>query len=165
MSSVNGQIVEALPHLQRYAWHLTRSRDEADDLVQDCVERAMRKCDLFEPGTSLRAWMFTMMRNIFINGKRRQSVSDRHLDSLTHGAPMRQEPTQFHSAVLTRTRTAIDSLSEDEREAVMLLAVQQRSYLEVAAENGNPTGTMKSRLSRARAKLRSAVMEDGPAAA
>lgn len=160
MSSVNGQIVDTLPHLHRYAWHLTRSRDEADDLVQDCIERAMRKSELFQPGTSLRAWMFTMMRNIFINGKRRQSVSDRHLDGLTRSAPMRQEPTQFHAAVLSRTQTAIDSLSEDEREAVMLLAVEQHSYIEVAAENGNPTGTMKSRLSRARAKLRAAVMED-----
>ena len=161
MSSVNGQIVDTLPHLQRYAWRLTRSRDEADDLVQDCVERAMRKSELFEPGTSLRAWMFTMMRNIFINGKRRQAVSDRHLDGLARGAPMRQEPTQFHAAVLTRAHAAIASLSDEEREAVVLLAVQQRSYLEVTAENGNPTGTMKSRLSRARIKLRAAVLDDG----
>ena len=160
MASVNGQIIETLPHLQRYAWHLTRSRDAADDLVQDCVERAMRKSDLFAQGTSLRAWMFTMMRNIFINGKRRDAVSRRHLDGLVNDAPRVQEPAQFHSAMLSRAQTAIEALSDEEREAVALLAVDQRSYLEVAEELGDPSGTLKSRLSRARAKLRVAVLED-----
>jgi RNA polymerase sigma-70 factor (ECF subfamily) len=157
---MNRQIVDALPHLQRYAWHLTRRRDEADDLVQDCVERTMLKSALFAQGTNLRAWMFTMMRNIFINGKRRQGVADRHVASLKHDGPSAQQPTQFHAAVLRRTHAAIDRLSSEEREAVMLLAVQQRSYGEVTTENGSPIGTMKSRLSRARAKLRKAVLED-----
>ncbi len=160
MPSINNQIVEILPHLQRYGLFLARNSEQAEDVVQDCVERAITNAVLFQDGTNLRAWMFAMMRNIFINGKRRQSVSDRHLDGLIHGGPMRQEPTQFHAAMLSRTQAAIDSLSDDEREAVMLLAVEQRSYFEVTAENGNPTGTMKSRLSRARGKLRRAVLAE-----
>jgi len=163
MSAENVQIVDALPHLRRYAMTLTRSHDEAADLVQDCVERALRKTELFEPGTSMRAWMFTMMRNIFINGKRRGGVSDRYLEGLAKGGPRTQEPAQFHAAMLSRTQKAIATLSDDEREAVMLLAVDQCSYQEVAEASGQATGTLKSRLSRARAKLRDQVLLEAAA--
>lgn len=163
MPLMNCQIVDALPHLQRYAQHLTRQRDEADDLVQDCVERAMLRSALFEQGTNLRAWMFTMMRNIFINGKRRQMVADRHVQTLKQYSPHAQQPTQFHSAVLARAHAAIRRLSDEEREAVIMLAVEQRSYEETTARNGKPTGTMKSRLSRPRTKLRKQVLaEESP---
>ena len=145
MTAINDQIVEALPHLQRYACHLTRRRDQAEDLVQDCVERAMTKRELFRDGTDLRAWMFTMMRNVFINGRRRQQVSDRCADAAKRGGSASQPPAQFHSALLARTQAALERLTDDEREAVMTLAVEQRSYQETTAQNGNPTGTMKSR--------------------
>ena len=161
MPSINDQIVDTLPHLQRYAWHLTRRRDQADDLVQDCVERALTKSELFQDGTNLRAWMFTMMRNIFINGTRRRQVSDRYADSAKRDGSSSQPPAQFHSALLARTQAALERLTDDEREAVMTLAVEQRSYQETTAQNGNPTGTMKSRLSRARTKLRKAVLAEG----
>ena len=160
MASLNHQLIETIPHLQRYAWHLARNRDEAEDLVQDCIERALRKSDLFERGTNLRAWMFTMMRNIFINGKRRQGISDTYLSGLRADAPQAQSPSQMPSAMLSRTVEAMDALSSEEREAVVLLGIEQRSYREVADETGLPIGTMKSRLSRGRAKLRHQLMRE-----
>jgi RNA polymerase sigma-70 factor (ECF subfamily) len=160
MASLNHQLIETIPHLQRYAWHLARNRDEADDLVQDCIERALRKSDLFERGTNLRAWMFTMMRNIFINGKRRQGVADNYLSGVRADSRQVQNPSQLDSAMLSRTYEALESLSGEEREAVVLLGIEQRSYREVADETGLPIGTMKSRLSRGRAKLRHSLMRD-----
>ena len=160
MPSINALLVDTLPHLQRYAWHLTRNRDDAEDLVQDCVERALMKSELFEQGTSLRAWMFTMMRNLFINGARHRSVTDKHAASVQMRGDQSSAPSQHDSVMLSRTFEAIESLSDEEREAVLLLGAQQLSYQEVAAESGLPIGTMKSRLSRGRAKLRTRVMGD-----
>lgn len=160
MSSINALLVETLPHLQRYAWHLTRNRDDADDLVQDCIERALMKSELFEQGTSLRAWMFTMMRNLFINGARHRNVADKYAAGVKMRGDRTQAPSQHDAVMLSRTLEAVGALSEEERDAVMLLGAQQLSYQEVAAESGLPVGTMKSRLSRGRAKLRARVMGD-----
>lgn len=163
MSSINALLVETLPHLQRYAWHLTRNRDDAEDLVQDCVERALMKSELFERGTSLRAWMFTMMRNLFINGARHRSVTDKYAAGVQLRGDQSQAPSQHDAVMLSRTFEAIESLSEEEREAVLLLGARQLSYHEVAADSGLPIGTMKSRLSRGRSKLRSRVMGEAGA--
>ena len=159
MPSITDQIVETLPHLQRFAFFLTRDKDQADDLVQDCIERALIKSELFEPGTSLRAWMFTLMRNIFINGKRKQVVAARYTETARREGSSVQQPAQFHSAVLARAQAAIERLTDEEREAVQLLAVEQRSYETVAGAD-RPIGTLKSRLSRARGKLRRAVLAE-----
>ena len=158
MPSVNNQIVEILPHLQRYGRFLARNPEQADDLVQDCVERAMRKADFFQDGTNLRAWMFTMMRNIFVNGKRRQAVAARHAEGVKSHAQSCCEPAQFHSVLLSRVQSAMEALSHEEREVVMKLGVEQWPYRDLVAETGSPAGTMKSRLSRARGKLRKAVL-------
>jgi len=160
MSSINALLVETLPHLHRYAWHLTRNRDDADDLVQDCVERALMKSELFEQGTSLRAWMFTMMRNLFINGARHRGVADKYAAGVQARGDRSSAPAQHDAVMLSRTMEAIDGLSDEEREAVLLLGAQQLSYQEVAEDSGLPIGTMKSRLSRGRAKLRARVMGD-----
>lgn len=158
MPSINDHIVDILPHLRRYARFLARNPAEADDLVQDCVERAMLKADHFHDGTNLRAWMFTMMRNIFVNGKRRQAVAARHAEGVRSEPRSYCEPAQFQSALLSRVQSAMEALSHEEREVVMRLGVEQRPYEELVAETGSPAGTMKSRLSRARGKLRRAVL-------
>ena len=164
MPSINDQIIEALPHLQRFARFLARNPGQAEDLVQDCVERTLMKSELFQEGTSFRSWMFTMMRNIFLDGTRRKAVVHRHAEAVRHEGPTRTDPSQFQAVLLSRTHAAIESLSKEEREVVMNLAVKERSYQELAAENGVPMGTMKSRLSRARGKLRQAVLaEERPA--
>jgi len=157
MTDLRNEVVEIVPELKRYARMLTAAEDQAEDLVQDCVERALRKSDLFEPGTNSRAWMFTMMRNLFINGKRREKVSARYLDSVVHNAPQSEPARQFDRIFLTEALTALDDLSGQEREAVRLLAIEERSHNDAAERTGMPVGTMKSRLSRGRSKLRSVM--------
>ena len=160
MPSINDQLVDVLPHLQRYARFLAHDVDQANDLVQDCVERAITKADLFGEGTCLRAWMFTMMRNIFINGKRRKAVAERYAGAAKSDALTVAAPSQFDAVMLSRTAAAMERLTQEERELVMWLAVEQRGYHAVAKAHGQPVGTFKSRLSRARRKLRAEVLAE-----
>ena len=157
MQNLNDQIVEVLPHLERYARHLAQDRDEAQDLVQDCVERALMKSDLYCPDTNLRAWMFTMMRNLFIKGTRRKRVAHTYAENSRHDAHLIQLPRQNDAVMLSETMTALRSLSDIERQAVIMLGIEQRSHNEVAKRTRLPVGTLKSRLSRGRAKLRAIV--------
>jgi RNA polymerase sigma factor (sigma-70 family) len=76
---VKALLIENLPHLERYALHLTRSRTEAEDLVQDCAERALLKSELFQAGSNFRAWLFTIMHNLFLNKARRNRVAAQYL--------------------------------------------------------------------------------------
>ncbi|MEO5374403.1 MAG: sigma-70 family RNA polymerase sigma factor [Alphaproteobacteria bacterium] len=158
MSDLHSQIVTILPDLKRYACSLTTTSDDADDLVHDCVERALRKTDLYETGTNLRAWMFTMMRNLFISSKRRQKVSNHYIDMAGVFGRTCVSPEQINRTFLAETGIALERLTVDEREAIRLLAVENRSHSEAAAAAGQPVGTMKSRLSRGRAKLRAIMM-------
>lgn len=154
------QLVEVIPHLNRYALKIAGSHDEAEDLVQDCVERALRKADLYKPGTNLRAWMFTMMRNLFINRKRREKVSHRYAETVRNESNMTTSPGQITHVFLNQTMAALDGLGREEREAVRLLGLEERSHREAADEMDLPVGTMKSRLFRARAKLRTHMALD-----
>jgi RNA polymerase sigma-70 factor, ECF subfamily len=154
-ANVGAGVADVMPHLRRYAWSLTRNRDRADDLVQDTVERMLAKAELYREGSNLRAWGFTMMRNIFINGKRHDAVASRHEQYLMRTDALHvQPPNQFEAALLQEVAREIAGLSQEEREAVLLLGAEQRSHRELADETGLPIGTMKSRLSRGRAKLR-----------
>lgn len=162
MSTANMQIEALIPDLKRYARSLARSEDDANDLVQDCVERAIRKWDLYKPGTNLRSWLFTMMRNVFISQKRRDAVSYRYMQQAVHDGNTVARPNQMHSVYLNETVAAMDALSEQERAAVQMLGMEERSHQEAAGETALPVGTMKSRLSRGRANLRTVLqMADG----
>lgn len=133
---------------------ITGSPDQADDLVQDCIERALRKADLYQPGTNLRAWLFTIMRNTFINNKRREKVVRRHADSVRAEGASITQPNQITRVFLNQTMSALSGFGADEQDAMWLLGVEERSH-QYAAETLNlPVGTMKSRLFRARTKLR-----------
>ena len=79
MSAFQTELQDLIPDLTRFARSLTRNEDNAHDLVQDCVERALRKKALFQAGTSLKSWLFTLMRNIFISGKRREALDRRSM--------------------------------------------------------------------------------------
>lgn len=165
MSTANTQIAELIPDLKRYARSLARSEDDANDLVQDCVERAIRKWDLYKPGTNLRSWLFTMMRNVFISQKRRDAVAYRYMQTTVHDESMVARPNQVHSVFLNEAVAAMDALSEQERAAVRMLGMEERSHQEAATETTLPVGTMKSRLSRGRANLRTILqMAEGDAA-
>ncbi|MCA1972798.1 MAG: sigma-70 family RNA polymerase sigma factor [Caenispirillum sp.] len=162
MSTANMQIEALIPDLKRYARSLARSEDDANDLVQDCVERAIRKWDLYKPGTNLRSWLFTMMRNVFISQKRRDAVSYRYMQQAVHDESTIARPNQMHSVYLKETVAAMEALSDQERAAVMMLGMEERSHQEAAGETSLPVGTMKSRLSRGRANLRTVMqMSDG----
>jgi RNA polymerase sigma-70 factor (ECF subfamily) len=155
------QIEPLLPDLKRYARSLARGEDDANDLVQDCVERALVKSDLYREGTNLRSWMFTLMRNVFISQKRRDAVAKRYLQHAMHHGASIALPSQTHKVFLNETMDAIGRLSVQERSAITMLGLEERSHQEAAEETRLPVGTMKSRLSRGRANLRESLRVDG----
>ncbi|EKV31523.1 ECF sigma factor [Caenispirillum salinarum AK4] len=156
------QIEAQIPDLKRYARSLARSEADANDLVQDCVERALLKWHLYKPGTNLRSWLFTMMRNVFISQKRREAVSQRYMSQAVHDESTIARPSQMHSVYLKETVQAMEELSEQERSAVQMLGIDELSHQAAAELNSLPVGTMKSRLSRGRANLRTVLqMSDG----
>ncbi len=161
MPNLNLQLVDQLPHLRRFALTLTRNPDAAGDLVQDCMERAMRKAATFEPGTNLRAWLFTMMRNQFINGARHRLVAHRYVERRMLEAPRSSPPVQFMRVLLGQTMTALEGLGAEERQAVEMIALDELTHQEVADKLGVPAGTTKSRLFRGRTKLQAMMAASG----
>lgn len=147
--------------MKRYAITLTRDLDAAEDLVQDCMERALRKWALRRRGVPLRAWLFAMMRNLHVDGwrraKRRETTS---LEAMT--APPALPATQEHHVELNRLLTRVLALPEDQRLALVLVSVEGFTYREAAETLGVPEGTILSRVSRARAALREASQPTAP---
>ena len=164
-------LVAAIPRLRRYARVLTGDATRADDLVQETLARGWEKRRLWAAGTDLRAWLFTIMHNVFVN-QRATNVRDAQNVSLDgdgeSGAawqlPVRA-PQQAH-VELTEVLRELTRLPAEQREVLVLAAVEEMRYEEIAAVLSIPVGTVMSRLSRAREKLRRAVSEprtDAPA--
>lgn len=152
-------IVPFIPNLRRYARALVGDRDGADDLVQDTLERAVRKFHLWRPG-DLRAWLFSIMHNVFVNQLKARKISpDTEVDD-TFAAPT---PGATRSDIIDLTR-ALSTLAPEQREVVLLIALEDMSYADVSRALGIPMGTVMSRLSRGRERLRKA-MEGEPATA
>lgn len=149
------QITEFLPALRRYALSLTRNPSSADDLVQDCVTRALTKQDLFKQGTNLRAWLFSIMHNLYISGVRkisvRREVSDPEPALNAMSTPARQTDTVLLKSVSSR----LNKLPEQQRVILSAIAIYGFSYEEAAQMLDIPVGTVKSRCNRARATIRS----------
>ena len=144
-------LVQLIPRRRRYARALAGDRTAADDLVQDTLERSWSKLHLYRRGTNLRAWMFTIMHNVYVNQLRamRPSVPlDDEMPELTQ--PARESDT----LVLRDLDAAIRRLPPEQREVLLLVALDDMSYGEAAATLGIPIGTVMSRLARAREKLR-----------
>jgi len=142
-------IVPYIPNLRRYARALIGDREGADDLVQDTLERAVRKFHLWRPG-DLRAWLFSIMHNVFVNQlKARKVAYEIEIDD-SIAAPQ----SSVTSTDLMDLDRALAALSPDQREVVLLVALEDMTYAEVARALGVPIGTVMSRLSRAREKLR-----------
>jgi RNA polymerase sigma-70 factor (ECF subfamily) len=148
------EIEGCVPALRRYARALTRNADRADDLVQDCLERALRKRSLWSPTGPLQAWLFRILLNVYRNGLRQTRRRGDHvaLDSLVvePGTPAPQ-PGRIALAEMSR---AIDQLPHEQREALLLVVLEGVSYEEAAGILEIPAGTLMSRLSRARTALR-----------
>lgn len=150
----NHEISERLPKLKRYARYLTRNETEAEDLIQDCVERAISRQELFKPGTNLDAWLITIMRNIFINGKRSEKLARNYTQREMARAETGVKPSQMDHVALKQVLKACDDLHSNHRKAIRLLCLDQVSYGEAARRMGVPVATAKTRLFRARERLR-----------
>lgn len=154
MTDMVQEISERLPKLTRYARYLTRNEADAEDLVQDCVERAIDRRDQFQPGTNLDAWLKVIMRNIFLNRIRHDKLirlhAEREARTDSHYAP----PSQDDHMELRDVFTAMNELSADHKTAIQLLCVSQIGYREAARHMRVPRATAKTRLFRARERLR-----------
>ena len=155
------ELDECLPALHRFAFTLTRNEDRANDLVQDCVERCLRKQHLFD-GQNLRSWMFTVCRRVFLNQIRRDKVRGTPVDM--DDAPQSrlsidasQEEQMHYKDVVTGFQT----LPHNDKVVLSLVAIEGLKYEEAAALLDVPVGTVRSRLSRARSRLRDALAEQG----
>lgn len=153
------ELVACVPHLRAFAWFLARNRDRADDLVQDTIVRALSAAHRFEPGTNLKAWMFTILRNLHYNELRKNRVQTQSLDD-----PLAYEPavlpSQMASLEFGDFRRAFWQLADDRREALILVGASGLSYEEAAKVCECPKGTIKSRVSRARRELLG-ILDDG----
>jgi RNA polymerase sigma-70 factor (ECF subfamily) len=159
MTDLHSRIAEELPRLRRYARALLKSVDAADDLVQETVLRALSKGHLWQPGTDLRAWLFTLMHNQYVNAVRR-SVRQGQLTSLDAAYDLGRPATQTDHLALRDLKAALESLPEEQRAVVLLIGLEGMSYEETAAILDVPVGTVRSRLSRAREAMRQ--MMDSP---
>jgi len=158
-SIIHDEIADHLPDLERFArWLVGGSRDvEAQDLVQDCVEHALLRADQFEPGTNLRAWLMTMMRNIFLSRKRHEKVRRRYAEAQGRAPMPVQAPSQLVHVLMGETSRAISALPAHEAEAIRALVLEEQPHAILAQRQNVPLGTIKSRLSRTRAKLRASL--------
>ena len=153
------RLVELIPRLRRYARALVGERATADDLVQDTLERAWAKLHLYRRGTDLRAWLFTVMHNVHVNRVR----ATRPVDPLDEEMPeLAQRGTQPDTLLMRDLDRAIARLPADQRAVLLLVTLEEMSYEEVARTLGIPIGTVMSRLSRAREKLRAMMLGQPP---
>jgi RNA polymerase sigma-70 factor (ECF subfamily) len=160
--AIRGALVNLLPDLRAYARFLHRDATRADDLVQETVLRALAASAQFQPGTSPKAWLFTIQRNTFLQrtraAKREDLAMRRHADGT-------QEPAQAHGQDIADLQAMLWTLPPSLREALLLVGAQELSHEEAAAICGVPAGTMRARVSRARAQLARAYAPDQPSAA
>ena len=155
------RLVDLIPRLRRYARALVGDRSSADDLVQDTLERAWAKLHLYRRGTDLRAWLFTVMHNVHVNKVRAARPTDTLDDEMPELA---LRPPQGDALVVRDLDRAIALLPAEQRAVLLLVTLEDMSYEEVARTLGIPMGTVMSRLSRAREKLRALMLGQGAAA-
>lgn len=158
MVAVSHMLEAEIPCLRRYARSLIRNSVAVDDLVQDTLLRALEKAHLWQPGTNLRAWMFTMMHNQYVNYVR---LNVRQGNELINENAGLTTATQDASIEFRDLQRALRSLSAEKRDVVLMVCVEGMSYENVAEKLAIPIGTVRSRLSRARGQIRS-FMADGP---
>ncbi len=146
-------IVAHIPPLRRYARALTGNHAAAEDLVQDTLERAWKRLRLWRRGSNLRAWLFTIMHNVFVNQVKTDQGRQNRADKSTDVKVPATLP-QDDRLDLRDLNKALRMLSAEQREVVLLIGLEQMSYDEAAKILGLPVGTVMSRLSRGREQLR-----------
>ena len=153
-------LADHIAALNRYARALLGDRNEAEDLVQDCLTRALSRAHLWRPGTDLRAWLFTILHNIHINNMRSRQA---HVaaEDMTFGRNRRgmaASPDQDARLELRDLARALDSIPDEQREVLLLVGMEGMSYEEAARVLRVPIGTIMSRVARGRDALRRRMM-------
>lgn len=157
------QLEEHIPHLTRYARHLTKNFEQANDMVQDCLVRAIENIDKWQPGTNMRAWLVVILRNNFFNHCRRARREREIKFDPGFRAQNFTPAAQDDTLSLNELSSAFGDLSVEHREVIHLIVLDGMSYEEAAELLDINIGTVKSRLSRARRDLRNRL--DGEDAA
>ena len=157
MSDFKRLLEDQIPRLRRYAIALTRNRDDADDLVQETLMRALAKAHLWQAGTDLRAWLFTMLHNQRVNAVRRaiRAGNAVNVEDVSGSIVATTDPTA--SRTLYELDRAMGQISEEHRQVILLIGLEGMSYEDAAEVLGVPVGTVRSRLSRGRDALRTAM--------
>lgn len=156
------ELVGLLPRLRRFGRAITRHREDADDLVQIAVERALTRREQWEPGTRLASWMFRIMKNAWIDELRSRVRRDHIFAPEEEGEHVGVAAIDGHIEALA-VRKAMQALNDDQRIAVSLVLVEGLPYKEAAEVLDIPIGTLTSRLARAREQLQAVLSEPGPA--
>lgn len=153
MENVRDLIREQIPALRRYARALVGDRDRADDLVQDCLVRAISAEHQWKPGTNIRAWLFTILHNVYVSDWRKISRRPSVVSIETEEWRLETPPSQITNVQVGELDRALATLPEQQRITILLVGLQGMDYQEAAAVMGVPLGTVRSRLSRARQAL------------
>ncbi|MBT0959102.1 RNA polymerase sigma factor [Alphaproteobacteria bacterium KMM 3653] len=146
------ELVTHLPALRAFALSLTRNRASADDMMQDTVLKAWTNMDKFEPGTNMRAWLFTILRNNFYTSRRKLNREVADVDN-AFSDTLAVKPDHDGRLQMMDFKHAFDLLPDEQREALILVGASGFTYDEAAETCGVAPGTIKSRVNRARAKL------------
>lgn len=153
-ADVRSILITHVPVLRRYARALVQNAADADDLVQDCLVRALSRMHQFQPGTNLRAWLLSILHNIFLDGARKNKRTREFVKAVTlkeEGTVTR--PNQFRRLELMEIDKALASLPPAQRSTLLLISLEGLNYEETAKITGVPIGTVRSRLSRCRTAL------------
>jgi len=151
-------LLACIPHLRAYARFLTGNRERADDLVQDALVRALTASHQFQAGTNLKAWVFTILRNLFYNEIRKNRLKVQSIDDIPGEGPA-TPPTQDANLEFADFRRAFWQLGQSQREVLIMVGASGLSYEEAAAICDCAVGTIKSRVSRARRELLKILQE------
>ena len=161
MADVFDAIEAEIPRLRRFAMVLVRDRDRADDLVQESLARALAGIEGWTAGTNLRAWLFTILRNVHLNDVRRENRAPFVAQDDEAGPQGTVAATQEADVSLRELGQILDRLSPEHRQILVLIAMEGFAYEEAALICDIPVGTVRSRLSRAREALRQALQGTG----
>ncbi|WP_192257828.1 RNA polymerase sigma factor [Mesorhizobium silamurunense] len=155
MDEKKAAILDEIPRLRRFARSLSRDRDRADDLVQDCLERALTRLDNWQSGESPRQWLFTIMRHLFIDQLRRANRrGDAAVLPLEAGEAQAVPADQVESVASREIMDALQAIGPNRRAVLLLVGIEGFSYVEAANILGIPVGTLMSRIARGREELR-----------
>lgn len=152
--ALSDTLVSLQPRLRRFAFGLTGSTDDADDLVQSAYARAFERLHQWKPGTRADSWMYRIVHSVHLNQVASTKVRRRHsADANLEAIPNRTTVLPDESVSFSQVRTLIDTLSEEQKSVLMLVTVEGLSYRDTAEVLNLPVGTVMSRLARARITL------------